>query len=119
MIVQKTQNENGAFVPDIPEGLEYRSAIYREETDDYLVTFSAEQQDANRISPAQGRTQLSRDGKLRNVTNSIMSSASEEVQIFWEFATFWDRNTPTVKALAEQYKIDLDVFWVKAKAIEV
>ena len=119
MIVQKTQNESGAFVPDIPEGLEYKSAIYRAETDDYLITFSPEQIEANRITAAQGRTQLIREGKLAQIGAYIEQSESEELKIFWEYSTFWDKTTPTVKALAANFSIDLNAFWIAAKQIEV
>lgn len=119
MIVQKIQNENGAFVPDIPEGLEYKSATYRPETDDYLITFSPEQIEANRITPSQGMTQLSRDNKLADIENYISNAQDAELTIFWERAVFWDKNSAIVKSLANAFNIDLEVFWQAAKQIEV
>ena len=118
MIVEKILLD-GEFVPDIPEGLEYKSATYRVETDDYILTFSPEQLEAQRITPAQGRAQLSRDSKLAAVATYIEQSDNEELKIFWEYSTFWDRNTPTVKALAQAFSIELDSFWASAKAIEL
>ena len=119
MIVQKTQNESGAFVPNIPEGLSYQSATYRAETDDYLITFTPEQLEANRISPAQGKTQLSRLGKLQAVRNLVTNSGNEELEIFWEYATFWDKNTATVQSLAQAVGVDLEQFWIDAKQISL
>jgi hypothetical protein len=119
MIVQKTQNENGAFVPDIPQGMEYKSATYRADTDDYLVTFSAEQQDALKITSAQGRVQLHRIAKKSAIDNYIQNSNNEELQIFWEYSTYWLRYSPTIEQLGTQFEIDLDQFFADAKAIIV
>lgn len=119
MIVQKKQDKNGTFVPNIPEGLQYKSAFYRPETDDYLISFSSEQLEANRIRPAQGRAQLSREGKLTQIAAYIEQGSDEELKIFWEYSTFWDRNTATIKSLATAFQIDLNDFWSKAKAIEL
>ena len=118
MIVQK-KTENGQIVPNIPQGLEYERVIYQPITDDYLIIFTPEQLESNRITPAQGRAQLSRDSKLAAVATYIEQSDNDELKIFWEYSTFWDRNTPTVKALAQSFSIDLDTFWASAKAIEL
>ena len=119
MILQKKQDESGSFVPNIPQGLEFDRVIYQPITDDYLVIFTPKQLEANRITPAQGRAQLSRDSKLAAVDTYIEQSDNQELKIFWEYSTFWDRNTPTVKALAQSFSIDLDTFWASAKAIEL
>lgn len=119
MIVQKKQNEQSTFVPDIPEGLEYKSATYRPESDDYLITFSPEQLEANRITAAQGRTQLSREGKLQQIADHVAQSQNEELQIFWEYATFWDKTTPIIKQFLQAFGIDVEDFWTKAKSIAI
>ena len=118
MVVQKIL-KNGSYVPDIPSDLKYEEIVYQRETDNYLVKFSKEQIEANRITPAQGRAQLSRDSKLAAVATYIEQSDNQELKIFWEYSTFWDRNTPTVKALAQAFSIELNSFWASAKAIEL
>lgn len=119
MIVQKIQNENGTFVPSISEGLEYQAVRLNQDGKTYTITFSTEQLEANRITPAQGRAQLSREGKLTQVATYIEQGSNEELKIFWEYSTFWDRNTATVRGLAADFQIDLNDFWSKAKAIEL
>lgn len=119
MIVQKIQLENGTYGPNIPKGLEYQLARINEDGQTYTIIFSEEQKEANRISPAQGKTQLHRENKLSQIAQHIEQGSNEELKIFWEYATFWDRHTASVKALAQHFEIDLDEFWSKAKMIEV
>lgn len=118
MIVEKIF-KNGAFGPNIPEGLEYQAVRLNPDGQTYTITFSQEQLEANRITPAQGRAQLSREGKLTQITTYIEQGSNEELKIFWEYSTFWDRNTQTVKGLATAFQIDLNSFWLSAKAIEL
>ncbi|WP_421752936.1 hypothetical protein [Croceimicrobium sp.] len=118
MIVQ-SKIDNGLKQADIPQGLEYESATYRPSTDDYVIKFTPEQEEANRITPAQGRAQLDRDGLLSDISNHIEQSSNTELRIFWEYSTYWDRTTPTIQALASGFGIDLSQFWKKAKKIQL
>ena len=105
--------------PIIPVGLEKFTSITNNGDGTSTLNISQEEFDKHTITPAQGRAQLSRDSKLAAVATYIEQSDNEELKIFWEYSTFWDRNTPTVKALAEAFAIDLDSFWTSAKAIEL
>lgn len=118
MIVQKIK-KNGVFGPDIPTELEYHSARLNEDGQTYTITFTEEQREANRITPAQGRAQLARDGKLAQIDSYIQNSDSDDLNIFWEYATFWDRTTPTIQQLATSFQIDLETFWQSAKKIQL
>lgn len=119
MIVKKIQLENGTFGPDIPEGLKYKSARLNQDGQTYTITFTPEQRAANRISIAQGRAQLHRDGKLAQVEQYIEQGANVELKIFWKHEPSWDKYSPSVCYLAQHFQIDLDEFWSKAKMIEL
>ena len=119
MIVQKTQNESGAFVPNIPEGLEYKSATYRAKTDDYLIEFSPEQMEAQRITAAQGRIQLIRLAKKDAIDKFVAEKGNDELKVYWEYSTYWLRNSPIIIQLGEMFEIDLDSFWADAKNINI
>jgi hypothetical protein len=70
------------------------------------------------ISPAQGRTQLSRMGLLQTAAEAV-AQIGGELEIFWEYATQWDKNSQAVQSLAQQFDIDLDDFFDKARKITV
>jgi len=118
-MIVKAILKNGIKQADTPVGVEYKSTTYLKASDEYLVEFTKEQLEANRISPAQGRTQLNREGKLDLVENYIADSGNTELKIFWGHATFWDKTTDQVKSLATAFSIDLEVFWASAKAINI
>lgn len=119
MIVQKIQDEKGNFIPDIPQGLQYKSVTLNNDGQTYTVEFTPEQLKNNRITPAQGRAQLNREGKLSAVAAHIEQGSNEELKIFWEYSTFWDKNTPTLQSLAQGFSIDLEDFFSKAKSIQL
>lgn len=115
MIVEKIQNENGSFGPNIPEGLEYKLATYRSATDDYLLTF-AEGKDPNEITCLQGRRELKARGLFDAVEAAVLSSGDDEfISMFTNLAVKWYYDTPQVVALAQQLNVDLDDFFAKAK----
>lgn len=115
MIVQKKQDEQGNFVPDVPAGYEYKSAIYVRETDNYKLVPT----DAMLISPAQGKAELASRGLLQTVEAAIEASNDQQLKIFWNFSTFWEKHTPAIMGLASQLGIDINDFWTKAKAREL
>lgn len=57
--------------------------------------------------------------KLSAIARYIEQSENEELRIFWEYSTFWDRTTPTVQALASAFSINLSEFWDSAKRIDL
>ena len=70
------------------------------------------------ISPAQGRTQLHRMGLLKTAAETV-AQIGGELEIFWEYAVQWDKNSQAVQSLAAQFDIDLDQFFDNARKITV
>jgi hypothetical protein len=70
------------------------------------------------ISPAQGRTQLHRMGLLKTAAETV-AQIGGELEIFWEYATNWDKSSQAVQSLAQQFDIDLDDFFDNARKITV
>lgn len=106
-------NKNGQ--PDIPEGLEYQSATYRPETDDYLIKFE-EGKDPNEITCLQGRRELKARGLFDAVEAQVLASGDDDfISMFTNLAVNWYKDTPQVIALAQQLNVDLDDFFEKAK----
>jgi hypothetical protein len=119
MTVPKIKTDQG-FVPDIPQAIEPYVLGYSLNADGetYTLNLSPEWYESQIISPAQGRTQLHRMGLLQTAAEAV-AQIGGELEIFWEYATQWDKNSQAVQSLAQQFDIDLDDFFDKARKITV
>ena len=119
MQVPKIKTEQG-YVPDIPTSLEPYVLGYALNPDGetYTLNLSPEWLEMQTISPAQGRTQLHRMGLLKTAAETV-AQIGGELEIFWEYAVQWDKNSQAVQSLAAQFDIDLDQFFDNARKITV
>jgi hypothetical protein len=72
-----------------------------------------------RITASQGMTLLHNMGLLDIVNSMIETSDNPILKIFWDRSVYWDKFSPTIKILANQLNIDLDVFFEDAKNINL
>lgn len=74
------------------------------------------------ISPAQGRIALKRAGLLEQVIALVDASGSNsELEIWWDYATLWERNNANVIALGEALQLtaeQIDDLFRTAAAID-
>lgn len=75
---------------------------------------------AERITPGQGRLQLVAAGLLDAVLAAIPADEKDPINIYWEYAVIWERNSPYVLALASVIGLNedqLDNFFIAASKI--
>ena len=120
MIVDKIL-KNGAYVPDLPSYLESTAGeALKYNTceligDKYHITFSEEQMLEFRITNVEAKAELNKRGLLATVEGVIENGVNENLKIWWNNATFWDKRTDALKAMALQLNVNLDEFFTAAK----
>lgn len=118
MIVDKIETSPNHFGPDIPQGLEYKSAQLNVDGQTYTITFTQEQEKALNVPIAKAKLQLHRMGLLNAVEGAIASSQDVELQLYWAEVHFLERYSPAVIAIGQALNIDLDQFFKDANAIK-
>ena len=89
------------------------------ETLDDAITFYANKQDANSITPRQIRLQLSAIG-MRQAVEDYVAASSLDIKDWWEFSTYIERTSPLVIDAATQLGMtseQLDQFFIDASKL--
>jgi len=119
MIVKKILIDN-AFVPDIPENIAYTSCTLNPDGETYTLTgVSFTNGMPLKISTLQGKLLLAQMGKIDQIEAMIQQSGRPE-QIYWEYATEWERTSPILNRLAPVVGLsqaDLDQFFINASKL--
>lgn len=71
------------------------------------------------VTPVQGRLALNASGKLAAVQAAVNASTDTSVQIWFEYATVWERANPIVASLGTAIGLtpaDIDALFVQAAA---
>jgi len=119
MIVNKILIKN-QFVPDIPEGTIFESYFLNEDGETYTVTGVNEINGVPMvISQLQGKLLLAQMGLIDQI-EAMINQAGKPEQIYWEYATEWERTSPILNRLAPTIGMDqdsLDQFFIDASLI--
>jgi hypothetical protein len=109
------------YINEVPQVGAWERAVHSSVTiegDTATQAYTVESYAPEIITMAQCKSHLGVLNLLQTVDAAI-AQMSQNVQIFWEYATTVERSTPLIQWLAQQLQIDLNEFFRAASEIQL